>query len=567
MRKHLGLALVLVSACDAPAPQAPSVSIAVSATPSAVALQPSNKRFCDYIAWKATGPICLGEVPAEAVPQRERTFELTMDGDKVVRYRIINGWGGPGDDQESSDGQIAYEGDQIHEVVLSTWGGKRTGRWLYEYGGTRQRLVDDNGQPAVRRADWAQVVEVEYDEHGFAKRERKLDALGNPRPTDGYIETRSVHDERGRLIEVAYFDEQGEPALTSKGVARTVYEYPHGDRAEVSRYFGRDGKPIPPSVGCASYRYDFGPDGNARRAHCQDPSGKELSVTTIVRDSHGLGIEYRVEGPNGKPMVGFEGFATAHARYDGAGRMVSTDKVDVDGALMPGERMKQYRWDSRSRLVEMASFDTVQRGARPAEIERYEYDGRDHAVRLRWVDPDGRPTKGPQGYAVLVTVFDDRERIVEQSFADENGEPTADPSGFARVTFEFAANGIDKKETRWFDAQGRQVDPIGARWIVVKWGDVPAVGKRRAVKNRSRDEARRKAEEALSRLRQHEAFEAVAKALSDDPAVTRNGGDLGEIHLGSHADEIDRALMNAEPGGLTDIIESADGFYVLERKR
>jgi hypothetical protein len=561
----LGSGFLALTACAEASPIRAPVTVTVPVTHGVAIDGGGTKRYCDYVAVKRTGPVCLGEVTAEAAANRERTFELDVALGKVVRYRIRNGWGGPGAAPDDSDVALEYAGDVVSGARLSSWGGRLLARWVYEDDGKRARLVDEAGRPYVRRADLPQLVETDFDEHGFPRSERKFDVNHVPRTADGCFEERTAHDADGRTLERSCFDPDGAPSATEGGVFRTTYEYPTGFRAEVARYFGVDRAPLGSDQGCATMRFSFDGNGNASRARCEGPSGELLYTTMIARDAHGAGVEFRVVGPDGKPKTGYDGFAVARARYDGAGRVTLNEYLDEAGRPAPGKRLERSRWDARSRLVELATFESGERGALPLQIERYEYDARDLAVVLRYVDTEGRPTRGPKGYGGLVTVFDERERIVEQSFRDTFGEPTADDSGFARVTFEYAPNGVDRKETRWFDLAGKQLDPVGASWIVVHSGDVPAIGKRKAAKNRTKDEARRRAEQARARLQRGEPFEEVARALSDDPTVLSNGGDLGVFHVGARLPVIDRTLMDAEVGDLSEVLETDLGFVVLKR--
>ncbi len=560
-----GAVLGLVSGCVGGSATTAPVTVAVpAATATAAEAGATSKRYCDFVAFKQTGPVCLGEVSAEAATLRERTFELDVSSGKIVRYRIRNGWGGPGGGPDDSDVALEYDGDLVSSARLHTWSGRQVGRWVYEDGGKRARLVDDAGRPSVRSADLPQLVEVDFDARGFPSSERKYDVNRVPRTGGGCFEERTVHDPQGLTLERACFGPDGAPSAGDGGVFRTTYEYPHGARAEVAHYFGVDQAPLGTDQGCATTRFEFDASGNASRARCEGPRGEHLYTTLIARDAHGTGTEYRVVGPDGRPRMGYDGFATARARYDASGRVTLNEYLDAEGSPAPGKRLERSRWDGRSRLVELASFESSDRRARPVHVERYEYDERDLAVALRYVDADGRTIPGPKGYALLVTVFDERERIVEQSFRDVNGEPTADESGFARVTFEYAPNGVDKQETRWFDLAGKQLDPVGARWITVSWGNVPALGKRPAVKNRSKDEARRRAEQARARVTSGERFEDVARALSDDPATLDVGGDLGVFHVGTRP-AIDRTLMDASVGETSPVLETESAFVILLR--
>jgi parvulin-like peptidyl-prolyl isomerase len=74
--------------------------------------------------------------------------------------------------------------------------------------------------------------------------------------------------------------------------------------------------------------------------------------------------------------------------------------------------------------------------------------------------------------------------------------------------------------------------------------------------------AKKKATDALAEIKAGtKTFEDVAKAISDDATKT-DGGDLGWIKPDAAEDEAWRtAVFKLDKGGLTDVIEGADGFY------
>ena len=77
-------------------------------------------------------------------------------------------------------------------------------------------------------------------------------------------------------------------------------------------------------------------------------------------------------------------------------------------------------------------------------------------------------------------------------------------------------------------------------------------------------EARAKAEAARSRILDGEDFAAVAEEVSEDPGSREEGGDLGVFARGLNVAEIDNAAFSLEVGELSEIIQSAFGFHVLE---
>ena len=76
------------------------------------------------------------------------------------------------------------------------------------------------------------------------------------------------------------------------------------------------------------------------------------------------------------------------------------------------------------------------------------------------------------------------------------------------------------------------------------------------------EEARAKAQDARAQVLAGEDFAAVAAAVSEDPGSKDEGGDLGVFERGVNVPEIDNAAFALEPGGISELVQSAFGFHV-----
>ncbi|MGQ9669589.1 MAG: peptidylprolyl isomerase [Desulfosoma sp.] len=79
----------------------------------------------------------------------------------------------------------------------------------------------------------------------------------------------------------------------------------------------------------------------------------------------------------------------------------------------------------------------------------------------------------------------------------------------------------------------------------------------------ARQAVRLKAHEILKRIRQGENFAELARAYSQGPEA-QNGGDIGTIKAKNMAPALEQATRNLEPGQVSDVLESTNGFYVLK---
>lgn len=77
-------------------------------------------------------------------------------------------------------------------------------------------------------------------------------------------------------------------------------------------------------------------------------------------------------------------------------------------------------------------------------------------------------------------------------------------------------------------------------------------------------EARSKIVSAVEQLVAGSSFDSVAKAVSDDNLTKNNGGDVGFVNKGSEdPNGLIAVASGLQTGQLSDIIEGADGFYLI----
>ncbi|MFL5420413.1 MAG: peptidylprolyl isomerase [Myxococcales bacterium] len=74
--------------------------------------------------------------------------------------------------------------------------------------------------------------------------------------------------------------------------------------------------------------------------------------------------------------------------------------------------------------------------------------------------------------------------------------------------------------------------------------------------------ARKKAEDALRRVRSGETFALVAREMSDGPTA-REGGDLGYFKKGLMLPAIEQAAFSLKPGEISPLIRTSSGFHIV----
>lgn len=80
----------------------------------------------------------------------------------------------------------------------------------------------------------------------------------------------------------------------------------------------------------------------------------------------------------------------------------------------------------------------------------------------------------------------------------------------------------------------------------------------------SRQEARKRIEDALFQLREGVDFATVAREYSQDPGSAAVGGDLGISRRGEFVKPFEDAAFSLEEGEISDIIETRYGYHILE---
>ena len=103
--------------------------------------------------------------------------------------------------------------------------------------------------------------------------------------------------------------------------------------------------------------------------------------------------------------------------------------------------------------------------------------------------------------------------------------------------------------------------------ILVTPNPDPNVRNLKSDKAQNEEQARKKIEMLVTRLRQGEDYAHLAQNFSEDPTSAPNGGDLGfvpESALEKANPELRKAIQSASPGQVTNIVRTAEGYRVFK---
>jgi NIMA-interacting peptidyl-prolyl cis-trans isomerase 1 len=129
-------------------------------------------------------------------------------------------------------------------------------------------------------------------------------------------------------------------------------------------------------------------------------------------------------------------------------------------------------------------------------------------------------------------------------------EPPAAPSAPAR----------EQRDRPGPSAQRADQDRVSASHILIAYE-----GARRARATRSKEDARKLAEQVLAQARGGSDFAELARKPSDDPGSGPRGGALGTFGRPGMMKPFADAAFALKPGELSGVVETPFGFHIIKR--
>ena len=277
--------------------------------------------------------------------------------------------------------------------------------------------TDENGEPAAGPEGYASI---RYTYTRDTTTERYYDAAGNPFQADGGYYGRTVtKDGKNRIIEIEYLDQNGKRTLNNQGYAQVTMAYTGFGGVRQISYTGMNKKLVTvPSLGYASVTTEY--------------SGKSVSVRTY-------------KDTKGKPVDSVDGYAVMRQKLNKKYQVLSIRYDHADGSPATGPdgwyRCVKDR-DDKGRLKSVKYYDEnmqlTDRGAGYA-WEAYAYEG-DNVIKTTRYNLNGEIITDSAGVATYVQESKN-ERIARERFLDADGKRVNNEKGIGEIVYSYDAQG------------------------------------------------------------------------------------------------------------------------------
>lgn len=255
------------------------------------------------------------------------------------------------------------------------------------------------------------ITRFSFDENDMLTEMTNLGIDGKqPTPDDsGVITTKIKYDDKGRFIEWANFDMDGNPIKGMTNLAKIIYKPSAYFSEEVAIFIDENDKPQNSNWGVHKIIYQFDAYGNQLGRVLKDT----LDQPTNSRS--GLGILKSTYTSDGKHLV-------------------SSNYFDKD------EKPIGF-------------------GENQVHQLRVEFDDQKRPVRSSFYDLNGEIANGWSGYATEELHFDENGRLTVRQYLDSKGNLVNNQDfDIARFVYEYT-NDVELQSVKSYDAQGKEIKP------------------------------------------------------------------------------------------------------------
>jgi parvulin-like peptidyl-prolyl isomerase len=129
----------------------------------------------------------------------------------------------------------------------------------------------------------------------------------------------------------------------------------------------------------------------------------------------------------------------------------------------------------------------------------------------------------------------------------------------------------DEEIAKYYNEHKDKFEEVRARHILISTQAPPPAppgkddkDKKEAPKALSKEEAKKKAQSILDRIRKGEDFAKLAEENSDDPGSKTKGGDLDYFPKGAMVPQFDQAAFSLPVGQVSDLVETQFGYHIIK---
>ncbi len=330
------------------------------------------------------------------------------------------------------------------------------------------RYYDEKGNPQPDN-DGSFGIQCIFNKHGQPTSNIYLNFDGKPVLNKyGFAIEKARYDERGNIVEAAFFDETDKPIRRTEGLAIMKSKYDKWGNQTEQAYFDEADKPIRLKDGYAIVKMEYDERGNQTEQAYFDEADKRIrlkdgyAIVKLKYDELGNQTEQTYFDETDKPIRRTEGIAIMKSKYDKWGNQTEEayfDETDNPMRLKNGYAIVKMKYDEHGNQTEQAYFDEKDKRIRSKDgyaIWRAEYDEQGNTTEVAYFDEEDKRIRHKDGNAIMKRKYDDRGNLTEEAYFDETDNPMRLKNGYAIVKMKYDEHG-NQTEQAYFDEKDKRI--------------------------------------------------------------------------------------------------------------
>lgn len=371
-------------------------------------------------------------------------------------------------------------------------------------------LLGLDGKPIYIKGDRYSYHVDSYDEYGFVNKIQYFDVDGNPALSNGFHKAEVVNDAKGNLLEVWFYDLEGnlflntgqsagykatcdslgnqtsimyygidrKPVVLNNGTSGALCEYDRFGHLTSRTYLNVDSLPCYDNdAHVALCRYEYDPSGNLISINFCTPSGDSLSLSNeniagwkMKYDDMGNETERTFFDEKGKPCTIKYGYARVVSTYDENGHKKTDRYYDLNGQLI-AEAGNNYRYDRNGNKLEEYPVGPDEKIQKGKLVSKFKYNESD-TIAEEAVFLDGKPAvKQDEKWHRHTMEYDNKNQKIEERYYDIKGKLTPINGKAAIIRYEHDDYGYTTKVS-YFDVYDKSTTCENGYAVMVHEFDV-----------------------------------------------------------------------------------------------